>query len=125
MNAATGSRRFLPHKRSCRKHKPLQCRSPWQPGTAQRPGRSGRVVRGGGAMSNSAQPIPALVRARRQPSQRPDGRRVTVGHPGVRHGHAAVRGDARSLVNSSVCSSHSPARQAGSNRACNHCSHPA
>ena len=55
------------------------------------PRRSGRVARGGGAASNSAQHRPGATRARRQPSQRPDGRRVAVGHPGVRHGHAAVR----------------------------------
>ena len=103
--------------RSCRKHSPLQCRSPSQPGTVQRPGCNGRMTRGGGAASNSAQPIPAVNRARRQPSQRPDVRRVVVGHPGVRHDQAAVRADAGSPVNSSVWLSHSPARQRGPSRA--------
>ena len=91
MNAATGSLRSLPQARSWRKHNPRQCRSPSQPGTEQRFGRSGRRARGGGAASKAAQPIPAVLRARRQPSQRPDVRRVAVGHPGVRHGQAAVR----------------------------------
>ena len=123
MNIATGSLRSLPQQRSCRKHNPAQCRSPSQPGTAQRPRRSGLVARGGGAESNSAQGRPALTRARRQPSQRPDGRRVAVVHPGVRHGHAAVRADPRSPVNNNASLSHSPARQAGSSLARSHSSH--
>ena len=98
MNAWTGSLLFLPQLRSCRKHSPAQCRSPSQPGTAQRPRCSGLVARGGGAESNSAQVRPVLTRARRQPSQRPDGRRVAVGHPGVRHGQAAVRADPDSYL---------------------------
>ena len=65
---------------------------------------------------------PGRTRARRHPSQRPDGRRVPVGHRGVRHGHAEVRGDARSPVNSSDPPSHSPGRHAGSSRACSHSS---
>ena len=124
MNTATGSVRSLPQARSCRKHSPRQCRSPSQPGTEHGSRCSGRVARGGGAASKSAQHTPAPTRARRQPSQRPDGRRVAVGQPGVRHGHAAVRAQSRSPVNSSVSSSHSPARQAGSSRARSHATQP-
>ena len=125
MNIATGSLRSLPQQRSCRKHNPAQSRSPSQPGTAQRPRRSGLVARGGGAESNSAQGRPALTQgtaAAVATSQQ--AARVAVVHPGVRHGHAAVqRGPPRSPVNNNASLSHSPARQAGSSLARSHSSH--
>lgn len=103
MNASMGSGLAVRHLRSCRKHNPAQCSSLSQPVTAQSPtGSSGRVGWVGGAASKSSQPTPSVVRARRQPSQRRRWKRVAVGHPGVQHGHAAVRWLASSPENSSA-----------------------
>ena len=124
MNTAIGSVRSLPQQRSCRKHSPPQCRSPSQPGTEHEPRTADGWPAAAARRRSRPSSGPRRTRARRQPSQRPDGRRVAVGHPGVRHGHAAVRALSRSPVNSNVSPSHSPGRQAGSSRARNHATQP-
>ena len=50
----------------------------------------------------------------------PDGRRVAVGHPEARHGHAAVCALFRSPVNSNVSPSHSPPARSDPGRVRSH-----
>jgi len=121
MNSSTDNVVRL-QERSWLKHRLWHETSPSQPGTEHALLAVGRKRLRRGCESKASSLRPLSIQSLRQESQRPWWRRVGVGHPGERHGHAAVRGLSRSPVNNQSTGSHSLVRQTGSTWAFSHSS---
>jgi hypothetical protein len=121
MNSSTDSVVRL-QERSWLKHRLRQETSPSQPGTEHAVLAVGRERLRRGCESKASSLRPLSIQSLRQESQRPWWRRVGVGHPGERHGQAAVLGLSRSPVNNQSTGSHSLVRHSGSTWAFSHSS---